>query len=142
MIVFYFFLWTFILYWVHRAGHNVPFIRYYHLHHHNYIRNNKVKWHWNNLFLFNDDLKSTTDLWLTEVIPTLIFCIVFGTWYILLFYYVWAGLFQERIEHNSKINIPFLTSGKWHLIHHSAPCNYGLFFPIWDIIFRTYQKVR
>jgi sterol desaturase/sphingolipid hydroxylase (fatty acid hydroxylase superfamily) len=105
------------------------------------VNNNEVKWHWNNLFLCNQDIRSTIDLWLTEVIPTITFCFIFGCWYIFGLYYLWASLLQERIEHNKNWDVPGFTSGKWHLIHHRSPHNYSLLIPIWDIVFRTNQKV-
>lgn len=141
MFIVYFLLWTFILYWVHRTAHKISIVRDYHLSHHLYVNNNEVKWHWNNLFLYNDNIKSTIDLWITEVVPTFIFSYIFGCWYIFVFYYLWAAFLQERIEHNKNFNLPILTSGRWHLIHHKSSYNYGLFIPIWDIIFRTYRKV-
>jgi len=141
MFIFYFLLWTFILYWIHRIGHKTPIVSAYHLSHHSYVNNHEVKWRWNNLFLYNDNVRSTIDLWITEVIPTIIFSYIFNCWYIFLFYYLWAAFLQERIEHNKNFDLPILTSGKWHLIHHKSPYNYGLFIPIWDIIFRTYRKL-
>jgi sterol desaturase/sphingolipid hydroxylase (fatty acid hydroxylase superfamily) len=95
------------------------------------------------LFLFNDNWTSTFDLWITEVVPTLVFSWVTGYWWISVFYYLWAALVQETIEHNPKFNIyPYLTSGKWHLIHHrDTTYNYGLFFPIWDILFKTHKPL-
>lgn len=139
--VMYFFLWTLILYWIHRIGHSTPIVRDYHLDHHRYVMTHDTKWHWNNLLLFNDTWKSTIDLWITEVIPTLIFSYVTGEYWIFVFYYLWAALIQETIEHNKKLDIPLLTSGKWHLIHHRSSYNYGLFFPVWDILFGTYKRV-
>jgi hypothetical protein len=58
------------------------------------------------------------------------------------FYYVWAALIQEIIEHNPKFDLyPFLTSGKWHLIHHhNTSVNYGLFIPVWDMLFGTFKS--
>lgn len=141
-----FFVWTFILYWLHRFAHKNKFIRLYHLNHHALINNNlkqKIsnKWHWNNLFLWNDNIKGTIDLWITEVIPTFLFSLLTGHWWIFLFYYVWASMIQENVEHNININYPFFLSGKKHLIHHIKPNkNYGIFFPIWDKLFGTYQK--
>ena len=141
MIILYFLLWTLMLYWIHRAAHKIPVINSIHLHHHKFILSHPTKWHWNNLLLFNDDWTSTADLWITEVIPTLIFSIVTGQYWILIFYYVWAAFIQESIEHNPKINIPMITSGRWHLLHHRSSYNYGLFFPIWDILFKTNRHV-
>jgi len=35
-----------------------------------------------------------------------------------------------------------LSLGKWHLIHHKhSKYNYGLFVPIWDILFKTYKSL-
>lgn len=137
----YFLLWTLMLYWIHRIGHITPIIRDFHLDHHSFILTHPTKWHWNNLFLFNDNYKSTIDLWITEVIPTLIFSYVTGEYWISIFYYVYAAFIQESIEHNDNFDMFLLTSGKWHLIHHSSSNNYGLFFPIWDIVFRTNKHV-
>jgi sterol desaturase/sphingolipid hydroxylase (fatty acid hydroxylase superfamily) len=81
------------------------------------------------------------DLWITEVVPTLIFSWITGHWWLSVFYYVWAAFIQEVIEHNPNFNIyPLLTSGQWHLVHHKqSDKNFGLFVPIWDIVFRTYK---
>jgi sterol desaturase/sphingolipid hydroxylase (fatty acid hydroxylase superfamily) len=134
-----FLLWTLVLYWVHRITHKIPYIKKWHFHHHAFIINNgSPGWHWSNLFLFNDDWPSTIDLWITEVIPTLIFSLVTGQWWISAFYYVWAAFFQEKFEHNKNINIPFVTSGCWHLYHHQQHTkNFGLFITVWDKLFRT-----
>lgn len=141
MFLLYFFLWTLILYWIHRIGHKLPVVRTIHMHHHRFVLHHTTTWHWSNLVLFNDDWTSTLDLWLTEVIPTLLFSLVTGQWWISVFYYIWAAFIQESIEHNPNFNLPILTSGKWHLIHHRNNSNYGLFMPIWDIIFGTYKNV-
>ena len=141
--IFYFFLWTFVLYWIHRIGHKTPYIKECHRHHHVYVIKTITGWHWNNLFLFNDDWPSTIDLWFTEVIPTIIFSVITGQYWLCVFYYIWAAFLQESIEHNSKFDLKGFTSGKWHLIHHRQPTkNYGLFFPQWDILFNTYKSVR
>jgi len=145
-IIFYFFSWTLTLYWIHRMSHQISFLKKYHLDHHLFIIK-KIKkkqdipgWHWNNLFLFNDTWKSTIDLWLTEVIPTFLFSLITGQWWIIVFYYVWAAFIQETIEHDPNFDLFILTSGKWHLLHHTKGVkNYGLFLPIWDIFFRTYE---
>ena len=145
MFVVHFFIWTFMLYWIHRIGHNNKFVRQYHLDHHSLVlsqlKQNKqpTAWHWSNLFLFNDTWKSTIDLWITEVIPSFLYSWITGQWWIIIFYYIWAAIIQESIEHNPNVDIPFFTSGRWHLIHHTTGVkNYGLFFPIWDKLFGTY----
>lgn len=135
-----------ILYWIHRIGHSVRFINFYHSAHHSFINKQtsaqvSQKWHWSNLLLFNDNKDSTIDLWLTEVIPTIAFSAITNQWWIFAVYYIWAAFFQEAIEHNNNINIPGILSGKKHLIHHKhVNKNYGLIFPIWDIVFFTYRK--
>lgn len=142
MFLVYFLLWTLLLYILHRVVHRVSFIKSFHLDHHKYILNHKTKWNINNLVLINDNVKSTIDLWITEVIPTIIFCFITQQWWIGIFYYVWAAFFQENLEHNKKINWYPFTTGQWHMVHHkNAKKNFGLFLPIWDILFRTEQKV-
>ena len=136
-----FFAWTWCLYVTHRSVHVIPMLREIHWDHHRYVNTHSTGWHWNNLLLFNDTGTSTVDLWITEVIPTVIFSYVTGEWWVLWFYYVWAALLQETLEHNSKVNVyPWLTSGKWHLVHHkNMRNNYGVFTPLWDMIFRTHN---
>ena len=143
MILVYFFSWTFVLYWIHRIGHKNPYIKKYHWDHHSYIiRHGDLKWEWANLFLYNDTWKSTVDLYVTEVIPTVIFSWITGQWWIFIFYYIWASTLQVVFEHKRKFNLPFFTSGEWHLIHHRHPNkNYGLFLPVWHIVFGTYKHV-
>ncbi len=134
-----FFLWLLLLYIIHRAAHILPVIKKIHAHHHGVINKSPPrKWHWNNLFLFNDDWTSTVDLWISEVIPTILFSAITGHWWVLMFYYIWAALIQESVEHNKSVNLYPLTCGRWHMTHHSNPKkNYGLIFPLWDKIFRT-----
>ena len=139
----YFLMWTFCLYWVHRLGHVIPIIKSIHQDHHRFIHSHPPpKWQCNNLFLFNDTWLSTADLCITEVIPTLIFAWVTGQWWLVVFYYLWASLIQERIEHNPDVDFyPFLPSGRWHLIHHTnAQKNFGAFTILWDNIFGTAEN--
>lgn len=132
-----------MLYWIHRLGHKTSFMKKWHWDHHRYIlRHGELQWHWSNLFLYNDTWNSTVDLYLTEVIPTLIFSWLTGQWWIFAFYYVWAATLQVVLEHKRKLDLPVFTFGKWHMIHHMHPNkNYGLFFPIWDLVFGTYKRV-
>lgn len=131
--------WTLILYWIHRVVHKIQFLNKYHQDHHLYIdKNGGTCWRWNNIFLYNDTRKSTVDLWITEVIPTLIFSSITGFWWISVVYYLWAALLQEILEHNSNFDKYPFTSGKWHLLHHKKQRkNFGLFTPIWDKLFKT-----
>lgn len=143
----YFLLWNLILYWTHWLGHRIPYIRDFHLQHHKRISYNLKhgvvnRWHWSNIFLFNDDWTSTIDYWITEIIPTLLFCMITGQWWIMIVYYFWAAFIQESVEHNPKINLPFMLSGHRHVLHHKkSTVNYGVLFPIWDKLFGTLKNV-
>lgn len=133
-----FIIWTFVIYWMHRLVHIIPILQRIHADHHIYVNNNDVRWHWSNLFLFNDTWKSTADLWITEVIPTLILSFFFG-WWLIIAYYLWAAFIQESIEHNKRFDLyPYLTSGKWHMVHHrNSKYNFGVMIPLWDRVFKT-----
>ena len=142
--LFYFMLWTFMLYWLHRLAHSrVSVLTHYHRQHHGFIAQNQPRWHWSNLLLYQDNWPSTIDVWLTEVVPTLLFCWLFDCWFIMIAFYLWSALVQEQIEHNREFNLfPFITSGKWHLVHHAkGRYNFGIFHPIWDLVFGTYRSV-
>jgi sterol desaturase/sphingolipid hydroxylase (fatty acid hydroxylase superfamily) len=140
-----FLAWTFVIYWCHRAAHHVPIMKELHADHHKQISQETFNGlHWTNLFLYFDSWKSTADQWATEVIPTLLFCLITGQWWMMGLYYVWAAFIQEAVEHNPKFNFyPFITSGKWHLLHHADNTkNFGVFFPIWDILFGTRKDLK
>lgn len=143
-MIFEFLLWTFCLYWIHRIIHKIPKLKKIHFAHHRFIaKNPSVRWHWNNLLLVNDNVDSTIDLWITEVLPTVLISILLNAWWLSIFYYLWAAIIQERIEHDDTFNFYPLTSGRWHLIHHKkATRNFGLFFPVWDIVFGTNEKLH
>jgi sterol desaturase/sphingolipid hydroxylase (fatty acid hydroxylase superfamily) len=142
--IFYFFLWTFILYWIHRLTHEIQGAIRLHRHHHDYVRKHIITWHWSNLFLYNDNWLSTFDLWVTEVVPTIIFSWITGQWWISIVFYLYAALIQERLEHNSKFNMyPIYVAGKWHMLHHTSyRCNYGIITPFWDWVFKTNRFFR
>ena len=138
--IIYFLLWTLLLYLIHRIIHHIPYLRSIHFNHHRHVNENygQMTWHWNNLFLFNDNWISTLDLWMTEVIPTILFSYLTSHWWIFCFYYIWTAFIQERVEHNPNIDLYPFTSGRWHLVHHkNFRKNYGLFHPFWDRIFQT-----
>ena len=142
MILLFFLSWTFLLYFIHRIAHEFKWSC--HMDHHKFILDHSVtSWKWNNLLLFNDTWLSTLDLWVTEVLPTIVFCMITDIWEIAVFYYLWASLIQEIVEHNPNFNIfPFLTSGRWHLLHHTDDkVNFGLFIPVWDLMFDTYRRL-
>ena len=143
--IFHYLIWTFFIYWLHRIVHVTEWTNYYHSDHHRYITenwNNELEnptgWNWTDVFLIEDTWKSTVDLWLTEVIPTILYSSITGQWWILVMYWLWSSMIDEVIEHNPKFNVPFIAAGKWHLSHHIRDSvNFGLHTPLWDVIFRT-----
>lgn len=137
-----FLAWTLMLYWIHRLAHRVPVIKRIHFGHHKFIRCHRPpRWHWSNVLLFQDDWISTLDVWITEIVPTVLFCWITGAWWIAVAFYLWSALVQEQIEHNPKFDCyPWLTSGTWHLQHHAnGVCNFGIFVTLWDRVFGTFQ---
>ena len=136
--------WTLLIYWAHRLAHVVPVVRDMHADHHAQVASLTYNgMHWTNIFLYFDSWKSTADQWITEVIPTIVFCAVTGQWWLGAAYFIWAAFIQEGLEHNPGFNIyPILTSGKWHLLHHTDHSkNFGVFFPIWDMLFGTHKTM-
>lgn len=145
MALVHFLAWTLILYWIHRLAHCVPGLCDVHWGHHKFIAINPPPgWHWTNLLLYQDNPISTLDVWLTEVIPTILFCWITGAWWIAIAFYLWSALVQEAIEHNPRFNyFPWLTSGQWHLIHHNrGKFNFGIFITVWDKMFGTFCSVQ
>lgn len=143
-ILYYFLLWTFVLYWAHRLGHKISWIRKIHMCHHSYISQSKSQgWHWSNIFLYNDTAKSTIDYWITEVLPTILVTLLTQQYWIFAVFYIWAAFFQEATEHNKNFNLsPYLTMGKWHMLHHEIGShNFGVYTTIWDIVFKTNKHV-
>lgn len=143
-MVFYFLLWTFLIYWIHRLCHNVSYLSHFHKFHHKFVAQHRITWHWSNLFLFNDDWPSTIDYWITEVLPTIVFVLITQQWWLGIGFYLYAAFVQEWLEHNPNFNFyPFYTSGRWHILHHTAPpCNYGIGTPFWDWVFKTNKPIR
>lgn len=143
----YFFLWTFILYWIHRVPHEFTAIAWLHRQHHDFVRKHEITWHWSNIFLFNDDWIGTVDYWVCEVIPTFIFSWLTGQWWIAIGFYFYAAFIQEWLEHNPRFTLyPLYTSGRWHMLHHTSyKCNFGIGTPFWDWVFgtnRTSENLR
>lgn len=142
----YFMTWTFMIYWLHRTYHSIPFCMKFHQDHHTQIieGTGSNKWDWRHVFIWIDTWNSTVDQWIMEVIPTIIFSWITGQWWMCVFYWIWTAFMQERVEHNPKFNLmPFITSGKWHLEHHhDSTKNFGVFFPIWDWLFGTYRDYK
>jgi len=135
-----FLAWVLVLYCAHRICHVIPFLKKIHLYHHDFINTSQPQWDWKNIFLWTNDFGETMDLWVTEGIPTLAFCTVTGHWWIFVWWWIWAGLIEQFIEHNPKFDVPFLSAGKHHLQHHKYyNVNYSTFFPLWDWVLGTYK---
>ena len=144
MILLNFVLWTFLLYWLHRLAHANQFLWKFHSDHHVQVSQEKNKGqHWANYFLFFDTWKSTADQWLIEILPTILLCFILNDFSLFVFYWFWAVFIQERIRHNKNFNLyPFLTSGKWHLVHHQFyNRNFGVFTAVWDLVFQTHKTI-
>jgi sterol desaturase/sphingolipid hydroxylase (fatty acid hydroxylase superfamily) len=139
--------WSFVMYWAHRAAHSLPTLRRWHNDHHAYVLKtvlrshpNVMTWEWNNIFLFNNTWRSTVDFWITDVIPTLLFVLVTGQVWFGVIYYLYCAFLQESLEHNPKFEMYPFVPGAWHLEHHKhGNQNFGVWFPIWDIVFKTHQ---
>ena len=139
-----FLLWTFVIYWSHRIFHMIPALEKIHWCHHKYVLKGtgSTGWEWKHLFMWVDNLDGTIDQWLMEVIPTILLSWITGHWWLCLFYWINTAFVQEHIRHNKRFDVyPLLTSGKWHMVHHKHKNNnYGVFFPIWDILFGTAKR--
>lgn len=109
-----FLIWTLILYSIHRLAHTdyFPLLNKLHQDHHMTIdENRELGPVWSNIFLYSDSWRSTVDMWVSEVIPTLLFCLISGFWWIFGVYYIWTAFIQERIEHDKNFNLyPWFTS--------------------------------
>lgn len=137
-----FLLWTLSEYTMHVMVHRVPWLAQVHSHHHKFIAMNNTTWEWRNIFLWTDSWMCTLDLWIQEVIPTLIIVTLTGHWWLFGCFYIWTAFIQENVEHNPKIHVPWLSSGRWHLQHHINPkSNFGTIATFWDKLFRTEQRV-
>lgn len=145
MFVVYFFIWLLVLYWAHRLAHVVPYIKEIHSDHHKFVLRSKygTEWRLNNLILYNDTIRNTLNLWITEVIPTLTFSYVTGQWWIFIFYYIWAAFFQQTLKYDKDEDIFLLTPGMWSMIHYRRTnLNFGLFISFWDIVFKTNRSIN
>ena len=144
MFVLYFFLWTLLLYVVHRLAHALPYIKKIHSEHHRYVMRNRdwgIKWQ--DLYLSRGANKVTLDLWFTEVIPTLLFCAVTGHWWIFGAYYFWSAFYEKATKYNRDVDVFLVTWGMWTLTHYRRnTLNFGGIFSLWDIIFKTNRGIN
>lgn len=132
-------VWDFFQYWTHRAQHVVPALWPAHALHHD-----------------DDHLNSTTalrnTLWsgvlqiLLVQVPTLIVCgvnllTVYGA-YVL--FATWGFVNHANVRLPLGPFTPVISGPQLHRVHHGRSpdyydCNYAAFFPLWDVLFRTYR---
>ena len=140
----YFFLFTFIVYWTHRASHTFSWLWYLHKGHHQVQYVGKWEFSWLNLIGWFNDWRATLDQWITEIIPLLIMIWFWPkAWPLAVLYYIDGFVLAEGLtDHNPRINIPGLAMGKYHLLHHQRPnVNYDHYFRLWDTVFGTKRNV-
>ncbi len=152
---FWFLLWTFCEYWMHRLMHlSSSYNPLYQVHRGHHLISYKVltdkKNQWPKLmyfFFFFENIDETLEILIGETIPAL--CIYYcdpecGK-YILAFHYIYEILATDSLlEHNPDIASPsiikYCAVGQFHLQHHRVPsCNYGFTITIWDHVFNTYK---
>ena len=136
----YFLIWTLVIYWTHKAAHSFEWLWQFHQAHHEVEYNGELEFSWWNLVGWFNDWRSTLDQWITEVIPTGVFILIFpDAWPIAIFYYIDGFVLAEGLtDHNPRIDVPGLSMGRYHLLHHKNPnVNYDLYFRIWDRLFGT-----
>lgn len=123
-----FLLWTFVEYWVHRGVLHRWFWHGTHERHHlepeEFVEN--IWWYTPALFVV---------LWF--VFPP-------SLWAGFAAGYVWFLTMHHRLHHvrlwpGSRL----YSRAKWHGLHHKyANCNYGITTSVWDVVFRTSEKIR
>ncbi len=139
----YFFAWTLILYWTHRAAHRLEFLWRFHSAHHETHYDGSFEFSWWNLIGWFNDWRSTLDQWIVEIIPTAIFIAVFpAAWPLAVLYFVDNALAEGITDHNPRIRVPGLAMGRYHLVHHEDHgANLDVYTPFWDRVFGTYRHV-
>ena len=144
MFIVYFLLWTLVLYWVHRAVHKLPYLKDIHKEHHRYVvRSKESGIALRHLLLVHKSKDYTIDLWITEVIPTIVFSLLTGQIWILIVYYVWAALFQTSTKYDSNFDVFPITWGSWTLLHYRHNSNnFGSVFSLWDRLFKTNKGIN
>ncbi len=139
----YFLLWSLIIYWTHRSAHMIPFLWQFHHAHHQVAYNGELEFSWWNVIGWFNDWPSTLDQWITEIIPMIVFVLVFpDAWPIAVLYYIDGFILAEGLtDHNPRLEIPGLSMGRYHLKHHANPnVNFDLYFHFWDQLFGTHYR--
>ncbi|MCV3274383.1 sterol desaturase family protein [Roseobacter sinensis] len=140
----FFILFTFVVYWTHRAAHKFAFLWYLHSSHHAQRYKGEFEFSWLNLIGWFNDWRATADQWVTEILPLCVMLYIWpDAWPIAVLYYVDGFVLAEGItDHNPRIDIPGLAMGRYHLKHHQDhSVNYDQYFRLWDTVFGTRRDV-
>ena len=139
----YFPLWTLLIYCTHRLAHSIPALWHFHQAHHAVSYDGKWEFSWWNLIGWFNDWRSTLDQWLTEIIPTILYILLFhDAWPIAVLYYIDSFLSEGITDHNPRIAVPGLAMGRYHLAHHAdMTMNFDLYTHFWDWVFGTRHHV-
>lgn len=144
-----FFLWTLLVYLIHRAAHyrsKYNFLLKIHLQHHriNYLNKNNRVFKWYYIFFYFGSVKATVDVVLTLTLPAVFVYLMHPPTgvYILIIHYLYEVFLSEGLlDHNPAIRgklTKVFSWGEYHLKHHKNPkCNFGLIITLWDKVFRT-----
>lgn len=153
IFLFQFFLWTMLVYLMHRVAHIKrrynPF-HWIHMAHHriNYWKPENRVFRWYYFLFFFGSIQATIDVVLILTIPAVTVCLIYPATgvYILVFHYIYEVFFSEGVlDHNPRIKgtvTRFFAWGDYHLWHHKNwKYNYGLMITLWDSIFGTKHKI-
>lgn len=132
----------FFYYWFHRLQHTIPVLWAQHKVHHldeHLNASSSMRVHWlEELFRLPFIAIPLAIFFKLDPMPTGIFGILFASWG----YFIHANI---RLELG--VFTRFIGAPQVHRIHHSIEeqhfnKNYAAFFPIWDVIFRTYYHPK
>jgi sterol desaturase/sphingolipid hydroxylase (fatty acid hydroxylase superfamily) len=147
-----FFLWTLIIYILHRLAHikhKFNFLYWVHISHHkvNYFKpeNRKFKWHY--LFFYFGGILETLDVLLILTLPALLIYLIdpkHGLYILFIHYFYEVFLSEGLLDHNPRVEgkiTNFFSWGKYHLAHHKSwKYNFSLMITLWDYVFKTVKK--
>jgi sterol desaturase/sphingolipid hydroxylase (fatty acid hydroxylase superfamily) len=135
----YAFVWDFFQYWAHRAQHVVPALWPAHALHHDDDRMNSTT------SLRNTLWSGVLGLLLVQI-PTLVVCgvdllTIYGAY---LLFATWGFINHANVRVSFGPLTPVISGPQLHRVHHGRSpeyhdCNFAAFFPLWDVVFRTYR---
>jgi sterol desaturase/sphingolipid hydroxylase (fatty acid hydroxylase superfamily) len=147
-----FFLWTLLVYSMHRAAHiknQYNLLRKIHLSHHkiNYLERDNRRFKWYYMLFYFGSIYASLDVILMLTLPAFVVYFLYPRLgiYIIAFHYVYEVFLSEgALDHNPNITgkaTRYFAWGKYHLTHHSdSRYNYGLMITLWDWVFKTRKK--